>query len=215
MPAGIVQTLLKVLSGVVPVLDEIKNSIEETSGNIPKASHQLHNVTKATETATVEILNTLDAMTQRITGAEQQLAALSDLHRKRRMAVQRIPAGLRRDIVKALGNADLLQEGEDEIPAITRLLADARQDSVNIAMALQVQDITTQQIAGVTHLIESVRTQLRTLLDELEGNTPQTSQEQASPGIRIFDTDAQFTRSTERQERADEIINKWKQKSHE
>src|SRR5271157_391755 len=57
---------LKVVSGVIPLLDAVKESLEESTGSIPKASRQLDNVTKATESATVEILDLLERMSARV-----------------------------------------------------------------------------------------------------------------------------------------------------
>jgi chemotaxis regulatin CheY-phosphate phosphatase CheZ len=179
--------VVQVLFSIIPVLDQIKKTIEQTTGTIPKASSQLNNVTQATEMATVEILNVLDRMTGRIEAAES--------------AVQ------------------VLRQGTDNqdasLQAIGQALADTRQDSMNIAMALQVQDITSQQIASVSHLIESVRSQLLEALGHLgsEGGViePPTPVAKAT----TFDGDATFTRSTERQDDADAIIKQWNKVDNE
>jgi chemotaxis regulatin CheY-phosphate phosphatase CheZ len=177
---------VEALFGIIPVLDRIKQSIEQTTGAIPRASIQLNNVTQATEMATVEILNVLDRMTGRIEIAEG--------------AVQRLRQGPR-------NTAELLE-------AISQALADTRQDSMNIAMALQVQDITSQQIAGVSHMIETVRSQLLEALGQLEPG--QGSPAGTSPGeATAFDGNASFTGSTERQENADAIIKQWNKADNE
>ena len=180
------RNVVEVLFGIIPVLDQIKQSIQETTGAIPRASTQLNNVTQATEMATVEILNVLDRMTGRIEAAEG--------------AVQRLRQGT--------GNST------ESLEAIGQALADTRQDSMNIAMALQVQDITSQQIAGVSHMIETVRRQLLEALGQLEPG--QGSPAGTTPGqTAAFDGNASFTGSTERQEDADAIIKKWNKVDHE
>jgi len=178
--------VVQMLFGIIPVLDQIKQSIEQTTGTIPKASTQLSNVTQATEMATVEILNVLDRMAGRIEAAEAAVQTLQQ------------------------GTADT---GES-LKAIGQALADTRQDSMNIAMALQVQDITSQQIASVSHLIETVRTQLLGALGQLDA-APGSEALNQKPPATSFDSDATFTRSTERQENADAIIKQWNKVDHE
>ena len=132
---GLLGQFMGAIAGLLPALDNIKASIEESSGKIPKASTQLQNVTQATETATVEILNVLDGMSQRVEKAEVGL-------QKVRSSIADLP--------------NLNPEVIAEMDAIRTALNETRDSSMSIAMALQVQDITSQQIASVTHMIESI-----------------------------------------------------------
>lgn len=186
-----VNEVVEILIGLVPLLDRIKTSIEESTGTIPKASTQLSSVTQATEMATVEILNTLDRMTERIGSAEGGLVSMKT----------------------ELGAAAAPVEGK--LLEIGKTLAETRQDAMAIAMALQVQDITSQQIAGVTHMIESVRHQLLGVLGQMDKGLehPPSSAPDGSSGH--FDSNAQFTRSTDRQDDADAIIQQWQKVNHE
>jgi chemotaxis regulatin CheY-phosphate phosphatase CheZ len=178
--------VVDVLFGIIPVLDQIKQSIERSTGTIPRAATQLNNVSQATEMATVEILNTLDRMTGRIEVAESAVSTLRS----------------------GGGNLD------ESLQAIGKSLEDTRQDSMNIAMALQVQDITSQQIAGVSDMIESVRRQLLEALGQLApGEKPADGQPQTQ--VKVYDSNASFTNSGERQESADEIVKQFKQVDHE
>jgi len=186
-----VNNVVEILIGLVPLLDRIKTSIEESTGTIPKASTQLSSVTQATEMATVEILNTLDRMTERIGSAEGGLVSMKN----------------------DLGAAAAPVQGK--LQEIEKTLAETRQDAMNIAMALQVQDITSQQIAGVTHMIETVRQQLLSVLGQMDKDLEHAP----SPGPEApsghFDSNAQFNRSTERQDDADAIIQQWQKVNHE
>lgn len=179
-PNEVVAALVNVLSGIVPLLDDIKVAIEESSTSIPHASKQLHSVTQSTESATVEILNVLDSVMQRISKAQEGLSTLKDLHLKRLASTEKIT-----DIVRTLAGAGgastlaasweehrSLDDGWTLVPVIEESLLKTKQDSMNIAKALQVQDITSQQISGVTPMIESVRMQLQQVLDNLSGATP-------------------------------------------
>jgi chemotaxis regulatin CheY-phosphate phosphatase CheZ len=183
------RNVLDMLFGVIPLLDRIKVSIEESSGAIPKASTQLSSVSQATETATVEILNTLDRMAGRIEAAETGLCALH----------------------AALDPGSPLQE---QVGIIEKVLAETRQDSVAIAMALQVQDITSQQIAGVTQMIEAVRTQLLDVAGQLD-REHKRQETPPPPPAGHFDSNAQYTLTGERQHEADEIIQQWQKVKHE
>jgi chemotaxis regulatin CheY-phosphate phosphatase CheZ len=178
--------VVEVLFGIIPVLDQIKQSIEQSTGAIPRVSTQLNNVTQATEMATVEILNVLDRMTGRIEAAETAVGALRQ------------------------GSANL---GES-LDSIGKALEDTRMDSMNIAMALQVQDITSQQIAGVSDMIESVRRQLLEALGQLAPGEGSAGERPPSQG-KSFDSDASFTGSGERQMSADEIVKQFKKVDHD
>jgi chemotaxis regulatin CheY-phosphate phosphatase CheZ len=184
-----VRNVLDTLFGIIPLLDRIKVSIEESSGAIPKASTQLSSVTQATESATVEILNTLDRMAGRIDAAEAGLTALRT----------------------ALDPDSPLQE---HISVIEKVVADTRQDSMSIAMALQVQDITSQQIAGVTQMIEAVRSQLLDVAGQLD-REHERQVAPPPPASGHFDSNAQYTLTGERQHEADEIIQQWQKVKHE
>jgi DNA-binding FrmR family transcriptional regulator len=183
------KNMLDSLFGIIPLLDRIKVSIEQTSGTIPKASTQLSSVSKATESATVEILNTLDHMAGRIDAAETGLTALH----------------------AALDPESPLQA---QIVVIEKVLTDTRQDSMGIAMALQVQDITSQQIAGVTQMIEEVRAQLLDVVGQLD-REHEGHAALPVPQSGHFDSNAQYTLTGERQHDADEIIQEWQKAKHE
>lgn len=186
-----VNNVVDVLIGVIPLLDRIKCSLEESTGAIPRASVQLSNVSQATELATVEILNVLDAMTARLGGAEA--------------AMEVVRAG----VAQSPGHADAIR-------TIDTALGDTRQDAMHIAMALQVQDITAQQIAGVMEMIEQVRRQLLDVLGQLDANVPPgNAPAGVSPTAGTFDASAQYTRSDEKQQSADTIIAHWKKVHHE
>ncbi len=215
---------IKVVSGVIPLLDSVKESLEESTGSIPKASRQLDNVTKATESATVEILDLLERMSARVdslgtaiggvrsaveggqsrlAGLDAQMAVLQSSH----------PDLFARwsEFRTAGGCVALPEDLDTQFGAL-------RSDVMNIGMALQVQDITTQQIAGVSHMIESIRMKLAEVLQNFsEVDRPQKAgparQEKIDPNGR-FNSDAEYSRSPDRQENADEIVERWKRGNH-
>ncbi len=187
-----VTNVVEMLFGLIPLLDKVKESINESSGAIPRASVQLSSVSKATEMATVEILNVLDRMTERIAAAEQSLETIKRGHR---------------------GGGEV----DAAVASVESALGETRQDSLNIAMTLQVQDITSQQIAGVSHLIESVRQQLLNALGLLDQKDPERlAWAGAKPAEQMhFDANAMYTSSTDRQDSADAIIKQWNKADNE
>ena len=205
---GVLDELLDLLSQLVPVVEHIKVTIEESTMKMPKASSQLDSVTKATESATVEILDVLDSMTQRMGAAAAGLATLKDLRTR-----------------KKGGGADEADESaiDAAIGEIERQIGATRTDAMNISVALQVQDITAQQIVGVAHEIDSVRTQLMQILSHfrpdgapgLAKKITAAAKAVAPPAGSHFDVDARYTKSTERQESADEIVEQWNKRNHE
>jgi chemotaxis regulatin CheY-phosphate phosphatase CheZ len=199
---GMIKDFIEHVRGIIPLLEHVKDSIEDSSSRIPKASMQLSEVTTATESATVEILNVLEAMTARIGQAEHELNLVDKF-------------------IGALGEVPGGGEAKQSIAAAGHILTETKDNSMNIAIALQVQDITSQQIAGVSHTIESIRLQLSKALkrfeepgslghhvDELDQNGPEI---QVPPDH--FDGEARFSKATDRQDLADEIVKQWSQKN--
>jgi chemotaxis regulatin CheY-phosphate phosphatase CheZ len=192
--AGAVESVVIALHKVIDLLDRIKTAIEESSNKIPKASVQLSTVTQATEVATVEILNVLDTMTQKVSEVESELPSLREL----------------------LGSGP----GMGVVETIEKNLSEVKQDSMNIAIALQVQDITAQKIAAANHLIECVRLELMRELNYFEKAGAEVLAEQAvvppAPpvvtGEVAFDKNASYRKTSEHQERINQVMQEWKQK---
>ena len=230
MRGDILKDLIRVVNDVLPALDQMKSSIQESSHKIPKASSQLSSVTQATESATVEILNVLDSMTQRFEGFETLLAQLED----RKIKLQTWGG----EIVRDLDSLSSRYPGDDGFAKVQRLcceyfeaasnpglvgqarksLSEAQGEAMSIAMALQVQDITTQQILGVISLIESVRAQLTQVLENLENDGDFRVQQgrdtdSLNSHNEAFNSDARYSRDPQRQDMADDIINEWSNSS--
>ncbi len=187
---GLLSKFVYAVSGMLPALETIKTTIEDSSKKIPKVSTQLSNVTQATESATVEILNVLDTISQNVDAAEAGLKTLGSLLPNPATPVSEV------------------------MTSISRSLAATKEKSMSIAMALQVQDITSQQIAGVSHMIESVRTELIRILDQFGGGPTAPSNVPVAQPMH-FDTEAEYSASTQRQDQADIIIKQWTSEHHE
>ncbi len=216
---GVVESLLRKLHEIIPIVDHIKRSIQESSTFIPRASVQLTSVTRATEQATVEILNVVESLGHLISRAESELEILSDEQQQaqafEREFTNQLEASLRSTNnhgsmapLAALWNQRPSRHLDTSLTETIRsYLAKAREDTTQITMALQVQDITSQQIAGVLHLIETVRNQLLNTVTHPDGNG--TSGNQGTEPPLAFDMNAQFQPAGERQSIADSIIQQW------
>lgn len=188
--AGAVESVVIALHKVIGLLDRIKNAIEESSNKIPKAAVHLHTVTQATETATVEILDVLDTMVQKVGSVEKDLDSLRE--------------------------STQTPEAHSTLTDVARRIAEVNADTMAITIALQVQDITAQKIAAVNHLIESVRKELLQELSYLEGASgglaglpPASPGENARQAPEAFDNNASYTKSADVQHRIDRVIEEW------
>ena len=191
---GTTENVIQALQKVITLLDKIKGTIQESSGKIPKAAVQLNTVTQATEMATVEILNVLETLGCKIENIDSRLLDL----RKQLPASHNAVAD---DI------ADLLREVKD--------------DTMNITMAMQVQDITAQKIAAANHLIESVRLELLHELDYFETASCRSAESEAAASLSAnsgkspesFDKNASFHKTQREQDNIDRVVSEWRDKN--
>jgi chemotaxis regulatin CheY-phosphate phosphatase CheZ len=179
-----VDNVIGALQRVIGLLDRTKLALEESSGKIPKASSQLDNVTQATESVTIEILNAIDALSSKLDVVESGFAYFKNL--------------------------PLDQEGQETITLMEQTLGAAKEDSMNIAMSLQVQDITAQKIAAANHLIESVRLDLLHELDSFSSHHPIPAELRVRPtgnnGNGAFDTNASYHKDPRHQAYIDQVF---------
>ncbi|MCS6807571.1 MAG: hypothetical protein RML40_02660 [Bacteroidota bacterium] len=75
---------------VTPLLENINISIEENLSKMPKAAQQLSSVTRATELATTEILDTLDGLSYKADVISSNLKQLLQIQRQNRLEHERI-----------------------------------------------------------------------------------------------------------------------------
>lgn len=225
------EELFHFLEEIEPLLDEINASLRESANKMPHAKSKLESVSEATELATTEILDLVDsvafelkmmqkALTRKTEGldavreADERLhqllkQELSDDHSDLLTEVERIHRRKQPLLDEAIDHAD------DELEAVD----DVRENLTQITMALQVQDITSQQIAAANHIIESLRDRMAKLIQHpsihLEDSEPQPEDaedpEPDSQGDGTFDKHARFEPTGNHQSVADELINSIKQ----
>jgi chemotaxis regulatin CheY-phosphate phosphatase CheZ len=198
---------------IVPLLDVLKSSVETTSEKLPHASKQLDKITTATELASTEIMNIVDAMYPKVERmrAEQE---------KRRTDAAAIQASITR-LCELAGTGPGANEAHTICASLSTQLAaivpadeavqeveSIQTDCTNIMIALQVQDITAQQIAAVNKLMQSVDEGLARLLKHFNkaSNEPQPSRYKHRRLDIVFDSSAEFDASGERQRAADAVV---------
>lgn len=173
------------VSEIEPLLEDINKSIEDNLAKMPNASKQLSKVTEATELATTEIMDIVDGLVYKSEIISGNLKHLLDLNNN----FNTKPIELL-DILRAG-----IENGEDLtviLPELTQLIAKLRSekdnkfdeivdstndilqsismDSSSIMMSLQVQDITSQQIAAVNHLLSTVQDKLADIMKKFQNS---------------------------------------------
>ena len=207
----IIQNLMDFMKETVPLLEDINSSLVESTSKIPKASDQINNISSATELATTEILDIVDAISMDMEKIEKSVKEIQSKEEQKLAVWAKIKVALKPDAV----TSELIQQYEELdtflplIPGMTDTFQKVKNDVYNITLSLQVQDITSQQLAAVNHLIESVRTSLASLMLHLDDSEIKSFDNfyQDLPANHTFDPNAEFTRSSDRQDMADVLIN--------
>jgi len=206
-----IQKLIEFMAEILPLLNNINYSIEESTKKIPKATLQLNDVSHATEIATTEILDKVDLINSEIMNWEDFVLKFNSKVKKRREVYEKLSLLL----IENPQALELLNEYENLFPLddsqknIKESISRVREGLETITITLQVQDITAQQLSAVNHLIISVQKKLAGLIVDLSGEEVkiQGTDEIELPSEVNFDPDASFTRKDNKQELADELIN--------
>lgn len=206
----VIQSLVDFMRDTVPLLEKINTSIAESTNKIPKATNQINNVTSATELATTEILDLVDTISNDVTRIEKVLLELAARENEKTELRDKIMA----DIASLNGTGELLNryfeltDTSAVMQPVMGLFGKIKDDAYNITMSLQVQDITSQQLAAVNHLIESVEDKLASLLFNFQESNLKTAEvpEYESSRDAAFNPDARYTKSGDQQQIADSLL---------
>lgn len=171
------------VSEIEPLLEEINVSLAENLKKMPNATKQLSKVTEATELATTEIMDILDNLTYKTEVISRNLNQLREIKDHQMQASSKLLEILHRGIQAGEDLTDylpeiskamaMIKENEsfkfDKVITETNSILDSiNMDSSSIMMSLQVQDITSQQLAAVNHLIETVQDKLMKIIEKFE-----------------------------------------------
>jgi hypothetical protein len=222
------EDLLVFVQEMAPMLNEMNQSIQDSSSKMPKAVQQLDKVTSATELATNEILDKVDSMLGRleqvntnfnifrerlsaeqtaltgIAGAIEELLALPGVRETLNRMFEDEKARQKGIEIKTIVDDFLAGKiGDDLSQNVDSLLQDIQTDAYDIMNALQVQDITTQQIEGAHSMLRSIQERLNHLITQYSEATPPAISREA----RAHDSQAVYDMDGDRQKAVDEMLN--------
>jgi len=173
--------LVVFIEEIIPLLNTIRADIHQSTDLIPKAAEKLGKVTSATEMATTEVMDIVDAVIERL---------------------NRMTASI--GTIEGLLSEEIKQSVSEHTESIKTEITGSQDDLFSIMNALQFQDITTQQIDAIGETIDTVQTKLNDLLRgfQEEAIVPRTVRKVA------FDPNAEFNfeRSAASQELADQLL---------
>lgn len=168
---------------IQPMLDEINKSINENMKKMPGASEKLSKVTEANELATTEIMNTLDKMFEKTDKMSDNQSQISENYEKlitkpvQLLEIIRSAIASKTDLTEALPQIDSAinkikafdnQKIKPLEQSNNNMIDDINNDASAIMMSLQVQDITSQQIAAVDHMLKAIQGRLNTILEHFK-----------------------------------------------
>lgn len=204
----VVQSLIDFMKETVPLLENINNSISESTNKIPKATDHINNVTNATELATTEILDIIDRVSDDLIAIEKKLLDLANNDSEKTTKLLKL-----KEMISGNSEAEALIDEiiqnsavDEQLKVVTEKLSQIRQETNDITLSLQVQDITTQQLAAVNHLIASVQNKLASLITDLSDNDL-SEFDKEEPDNSHFNAGALYTKDSSSQDIADALIN--------
>ncbi|MEX0600884.1 MAG: hypothetical protein WD021_04670 [Rhodothermales bacterium] len=223
-----IEEVFAFLSEVAPLMEEINASMMDSALLVPHATSQLQSISEATKTASAEILDLIDDVMVQSAQYEGELdRALHDVKRIEALGVDTLRI-LREAIPDRSDVLALVEQNvengalhvhnlESSIHARRTVIGEIREQMNQIAMSLQVQDCTAQQIASVTHLLDNMRTRMAELLERLDKQSTPTdyTPDYDVPENASFNPDARYENADEKQQAADALIAAMQKGTHD
>ena len=208
----VIHGLIDFMRDTVPLLENINTSITESTSKIPKAATQINSVTTATELATTEILDIVDRISLDISDMQQTLGKLSEDEIQKADIFNKLKNLLpkTKETSELIKSYESLCNVKEKAESMLTKVQKIKDDANNITLSLQVQDITSQQLAAVKHLIGSVQMKLSSLISNLSDAHLKEFDENKS-----FDPDADFAWTEGRQDMVNDIVNNHKTSQEE
>uniref|UniRef100_A0A7V2ZI51 Chemotaxis protein CheZ n=1 Tax=Ignavibacterium album TaxID=591197 RepID=A0A7V2ZI51_9BACT len=205
----VIQSLIDFMRDTIPLLENINHSITDSAAKIPKVTHQINNVTNATELATNEILDLIDKVLNETNNSESMLERLLELEKEKAELIREV--ALESNSPKAV---ELLQKYDERydnsarIEVLLGVVKNIKEYANSITISLQVQDITSQQLAAVNHLIDSVQKKLGSLINDLEKTQLKQGDELNIPfeESMTFDPNARYQNGHSSQKVVDDVL---------
>ena len=227
------EELFSFVGEIQPLLEEINISIQENLSKMPNLSKQLSKVTEATELATNEILDIvdgvfykLDILSSTLKEFESNQLSLKNFFDEFYKVVEEFkngtlsPEKLKQELDSLETKSKDMLSLDTQINSMKEMIDNIRTDSSSIMLALQVQDITSQQIAAVNHLLNTVQARLNSLISKFQAGdiTKVTSADNQTTNVTelhrviAFDPDAveSLTANAAKQDEIDKLFEQQK-----
>ena len=205
----IIHSLGEFMKETVPLLENINRSIAESTSKIPKATNQIQSVTNATEMATTEILDLVDSLNNDLTDIEKTMVGiLAKETDKSDFLLSLIPMLNKQDAEVFIKDFLSKNCSSEKLGQLLMQVGKMKNDSNSIALSLQVQDITSQQLATVNHLMESVQERLASLIQDFDNTKISDHDILNIPEGASFDPNARYSKSEVPQQEVDSIFSK-------
>jgi chemotaxis regulatin CheY-phosphate phosphatase CheZ len=206
----VLHSLIEFMKDTIPLLENVNDSIRESTSQMPKAANQINDVTSATELATTEILDTVDATTNTIEKIKTQIGEHIQSEKEKECVIEEL-----KKTVAGNKNAESLikkyfelNHSSDKLTDYLNNVTQISDNLFNITLSLQVQDITSQQLAAVNHLIQSVQSKLGGLMTDLDQADLEKDIEDLEisvPESATFDPAARYSKDKKNQDLADSL----------
>lgn len=198
------QKILDFMQDTVPLLESVNKSIAESTSKIPKATNQLHSVSNATELATTEILDLVDGISNELNSIFSKTSELKNRLQKQKELAEKLKSKYQND--NEIDEFISYSLSDDELSFVDASSNKIQESIMNITIALQVQDITAQQLASVNHLINSIQEKLAGLLLDLNGKEREPEKPASQLDTIAFNENARYVKDNESQKLADSLI---------
>ncbi len=205
----VIETIIEFLNDTVPLIDDINISIKDSTSKIPQATDQINNVNSATEMATTEILDLVDEINNQLNQSELLIEKTKNKYSENSFKLKRLHKLVENE--EALKILDELlndKSQSDDLGNILELIKKIEESTNKITLSLQVQDITSQQLEAVNHLIMNIHQQLTNMLVSLNNNEDTGNVNNELESGEHFDAKASYIKPQNSQDDVDEIVNK-------
>ncbi|MFZ5947264.1 MAG: protein phosphatase CheZ [Stygiobacter sp.] len=198
------QKILNFMQDTVPLLESVNKSIAESTAKIPKATNQLHSVSSATELATTEILDLVDGISNELNSIFSKTSELKNRIQKQKEIADKLKSKYQND--NDIDEFLSYSLSDDELSFVDASSNKIQESILNITIALQVQDITAQQLASVNHLINSIQEKLASLLLDLNGKEKESDKPTSQHETIAFNENARYVKDNQSQKLADSLV---------
>lgn len=204
----VIQSLGDFMKDTMPLLQNINRSIAESTSKFPKATNQIQSITNATEMATTEILDVVDSLNENLIVIEKtMIEILVNEKDKEEFLLNLVPAIQKEKSEDLIKNFLSKNSSSEKLGNLLMQIGTMKENANSIAISLQVQDITSQQLAAVNHLIESVQEKLSALIADFDSNEIKVDDEISVPDNSTFDPNARYSSNKIQQAEVDSIFN--------